>query len=139
MNIFIMKHAKYIASLLVFFVGVTYGLFLWVLDDVCVNQIHKEYPSPENKVKAVVFKRDCGPSIGLATHISILFFDEKLEAQGGDVFVINGAPESVAPNLHWTNEYRLNVLHTLDGSEVKAESEWGWTYPRVVTYHKHQK
>ncbi len=63
-------------------------LILYILgcDGMCANEVLQEIPSPDNKLKAVVFQRDCGATTGFSTQMTILKTDEKLQNTSGDVF-----------------------------------------------------
>lgn len=52
----------------------------------CGNEVLQEIPSPDNKLKAVVFQRDCGATTGFSTQLTILKINEKLQNTRGDVF-----------------------------------------------------
>lgn len=43
-----------------------------MFDDICGNKIIQEIPSPNRKLKAVIFTRDCGATTGFSTQISLL-------------------------------------------------------------------
>ena len=63
--------------------------------DPCRNRLLASVPSPDGRVKAVVFERDCGATTAVSTHVSILrSTDEVPERPGapwpaevGNVFV----------------------------------------------------
>jgi len=52
----------------------------------CGNQVLQEIPSPDKKLKAVVFQRDCGATTGFSTQLSIIKANEKLPNSKGNVF-----------------------------------------------------
>ena len=56
----------------------------------CGNEIGYEEYSPDRKLKAVVFKRDCGATTGFSTQVSLLGSAEKLRDEGGNVFIADG-------------------------------------------------
>ena len=55
-------------------------------DDMCGNAMIAEYPSPNGKLKAVVFERNCGATTGFSTQVSVLQSTDPLENEGGNVF-----------------------------------------------------
>ena len=85
-------------------------LALWScgLGDMCGNEIVKEVYSPGKKVKAIVFKRDCGATTGTSNHLSILNADMALENQEGNTFVVD---EGEIINIYWENERQLIVYY----------------------------
>jgi hypothetical protein len=100
----------------------------------CGNYIFKEYISPNKKLKAVVFQRDCGATTGFSTQISILGVGKKLKNKGGNIFVVDGHPDQVAPRLDWQNNNELIIYKLLDGSEYKSEKKWGFLNPVNIVY-----
>jgi len=63
--------------------------------DMCGNDVYRGYPSPNGKLKAVVFERDCGATSPFSTQVSILGRDERLENVPGNAFV--GSDAGSAP------------------------------------------
>lgn len=49
---------------------------------VCQNEVIRESLSPDGKVKAVLFHRDCGPPTGSSSQVSILAASESTTAKG---------------------------------------------------------
>ena len=70
---------------------ITITCIVWAVGcGLCGNEIgHEEY-SPDRKLKAVVFKRDCGATTGFSTQVSLLGSAEKLRDEGGNVFIADG-------------------------------------------------
>ena len=52
----------------------------------CGNELLREVASPDGKMKAVVFQRDCAATTGFITQVSVLSKDEKLPNESGNVF-----------------------------------------------------
>ena len=105
--------------------------FLYTAGDMCGNYPHKEYFSPNKKYKAVVFQRDCGATTGFSTQISIIKASESLINESGNIYIIKGHPEKVAPSLIWRSNSELQINRPLSGKEFHAVSKWGWL---KVTY-----
>jgi hypothetical protein len=83
------------------------------LSDLCGNEVIQETQSPNKKLKAVIFSRDCGATTGTSTQLSILKADEELINEGGNTFVINEG-ESPGPNrleikIEWNNNSQVTV------------------------------
>lgn len=110
------------------------GVFLCATSDMCGNYPHKEYLSPNKDYKAVVFQRDCGATTGFSTQISIIAAGDELDNEGGNIYVIKGHPEDVAPSLIWRSNSQLQINRPLNGKEYHAESEWGLLNKVKVTY-----
>lgn len=78
------------------------------ISDTCGNDIFGEYPSPNGKLKAVVFERDCGATTPFSTQVSLIERDQKLENVPGNAFI--GSDDGRAP---------VTSHHTMDEFEVK--------------------
>ena len=85
----------------------------------CQNELLKEVRSPDGKLKAAVFQRDCGATTGFSTQISILPADEKLLDKSGNIFVADtdhgkapsGAGSGPKVEVRWVNENELLIRH----------------------------
>jgi len=108
---------------------------MYLADGMCGNKIYKEYLSPDQLFKAVVFQRDCGTTTGFQTHISILDSKEILANEGGNIFIIRGRPDDVAPLLKWTGHKVLHIKHTLNGDEIKSKSKFGYFQSVKIIYN----
>ena len=128
------KMAIGIVVLLAIPVGFVALLFFNSADMMCGNYVHEEYLSPQKHHKAVVFQRDCGATTGFSTQISIISGGETLGNGGGNIYVIAGHPEKVAPNIEWLSDDKLLIKRALNGSEYKAKTSWGWFTKIGVEY-----
>jgi hypothetical protein len=81
----------------------------------CSNSIKREVLSPNGKMKAVIFGRDCGATVGFNTQVSVLPSSSKLPNDGGNVFVADGGsgkePAGPAVSVSWTNDSELLVTY----------------------------
>lgn len=97
------------------------GLYIFAqsLSDLCGNVVLAEYPSPNKKLKAVIFQRDCGATTGFSTQVSILQSTSALENEGGNIFVADtnhgaapadqgGGPEVY---VNWLSDTHLQIQH----------------------------
>lgn len=89
----------------------------------CENNVHQEYISPDNTLKAVVFERNCGGD-KFSTQISIIGSFESLGEEAGDVLILNGRAMQVAPKIKWNHAAELTVYHRLTGEEYKVQKNW---------------
>jgi hypothetical protein len=69
-------------------------------------------------MKAVVFKRGCGATVGFNTQVSVLSAEAALPNTEGNVLVIDGA---VPLDLHWESDYSLQIAGTLSSRIFKQE------------------
>lgn len=106
-------------------------LFVQSLSDLCGNVVLTEYPSPNHKLKVVIFLRDCGATSGFSTQVSILPSASALENEGGNIFVAD-TNHGVAPagqgggldvQVHWLSDTRLQIQHHQLARIVLAETE----------------
>src|SRR5688572_31763376 len=76
--------------------------FLFLLQGcgLCSNDEVGRFASPDSKLEAVVFQRDCGATTGFSTQVSIVLKGSPLPDQGGNVFVAD-ADHGRAPSASW--------------------------------------
>lgn len=110
------------------------GLIFWFVGDICGNHLHKEYSSPEKSYKAVIFQRDCGATTGFSTQISIISAEQELGNAKGNIYIIDGHPDDVAPTIKWLSESTLLISRPLNGTEYKSKTSWGWFNKIKVEY-----
>jgi hypothetical protein len=80
-------------SLVVVAVLVSGYFFLRRLGDgMCGNYIVAQLQSPDAKLKAVLFQRDCGATTDFSTQVSILDSRDSLRNDAGNVFVAEAGP-----------------------------------------------
>jgi hypothetical protein len=94
----------------------------WVissLEELCGNAPISETPSPNGKMKVVVFQRDCGATTGFSTQVSILPIAQSLPKESGNVFTSDtdhgkapsgpkGGPEV---RIQWRGDKVVSVAH----------------------------
>ncbi len=68
--------------------------------DICSNKIVNTLFSSNKEYKAVVFRRDFGATTGFSTEISIIKSDQKLENNGGNIFIAD-TDSGNAPSAYW--------------------------------------
>jgi len=89
------------------------------LTDDCVNEILRIHYSPSKQLKAVVFERECGATIGFSTQISIMPANSDLPNEGGNVFVADtdhgksssGPGGGPSVEVEWKGESSLNIAY----------------------------
>jgi|RhiMethySRZTD1v2_1073278.scaffolds.fasta_scaffold319162_2 hypothetical protein len=85
----------------------------------CVNEILRIHYSPSKQLKAVVFERECGATIGFSTQISIMPANSDLPNEGGNVFVADtdhgksssGPGGGPSVEVEWKGESSLNIAY----------------------------
>ena len=95
----------------------------------CTNIIHREIPAPNGKMKAVIFDRDCGATVGFNTQVSVLPSGAKLPDDGGNVFVADGGHGNGTSgpyvSVSWTSDGELLVTYDKDARVFHNESSVG--------------
>lgn len=105
-------------------------LLLSACGGVCANQTVMRQQSPDAKLDAILFQRDCGATTGISTQISIVAKD--MEALGsGNVFVADadhgfartgewGGPWTV---INWNSNTELRVQYAQGTRVFRQERE----------------
>jgi hypothetical protein len=107
----------------------------------CGNALVKEVRSPNGKMKAVIFQRDCGATTGFSTQVSLLSSNKSLPNEGGNLFVATtdhgnapaGAWGGPIVELLWTDDANLLLRYdkraglskreeSLDGVNIRYET-----------------
>ena len=92
------------------------GIGLYALDSLfsgmCGNETFNEAISSDGGLKAVVFQRDCGATTGFSTQISLIAPMDKLENDGGNIFIVDGHPNERKIEMVWINPKRLLIKNT---------------------------
>jgi hypothetical protein len=110
---------------------VVIGAFWFFAPDMCGNKIISEFPSPERKLKVVVFQRDCVATTGFSTQASILRMNEVLENEAGNLFT-SDANHGAAPSgpgggpalaVLWQSENSVALSFHPNARVFKRESE----------------
>ncbi len=77
----------------------------------CTNEILNEIPSPDGKLKAVVFLRSCASADSVTTNVSIFGKSEKPPNQSGNSFIAQGVPPL---SIRWTDPTELLIEEPKD-------------------------
>ena len=112
------KVAAGAAVLLVILVGAVISRLAGLTKDLCGNVELARAMSPDGKLKAVTFQRDCGATTGFSTHVSLLAADEALENEGGNIF----AADIVQVRLHWLSNTHLRIEYLEPARVFRKES-----------------
>lgn len=103
-------------------------------DDSCGNTIHAVHLSPDQSQQAVVFERSCGATTGFSTQVSVINSQQALPNNKGNIYIIAGHPQQVAPDIAWLADDKLLIKRPLTGAEFKAATHFGWRHPIEVVY-----
>lgn len=116
---------------LVWIIGVVATIFVasqaflyFAFSDICGNEIWAEYNSADGELRAVIFERNCGGTTGFSTQVSILEVDNALPNEGGNIYVVDGRPDAVAPTISWLNDDVLRVTRSAHPPEYLAADTW---------------
>jgi len=94
----------------------------------CNNDEVLRVSSPDAKLEAVVFQRDCGATTGFSTQISIVAKGTSLANGGGNLYVAD-TDHGKAPAANWGGP-QVDVVWT-DNRTVKVV-----THPDARVFHK---
>lgn len=112
------------------------GLIFVLFSGMCGNEIYGEYPSPNGRLKAVVFQRDCGATTGFSTQISILKSNATLANKRGNIFISAGHPRDTSPIVTWLSDSELEISKNRALKVYKAKEAWGWFWEKVKVRYK---
>jgi hypothetical protein len=100
----------------------------------CENDRVHEFVSPDNNLKAVLFRRSCGATTPFSTHISVLNRWQSLsDADAGNVYVQDHSDEFPdAVSVRWEGSRKLIVER-----QVSADSFTERTQFLVLPFFQH--
>lgn len=101
------------------------------LGGLCGNTILAEALSPDQRHKAVVFRRDCGATTGFSTQVSVIGAQEALPHASGNVFTADdnrGAVPTSAPGgpmvqVRWASDVSLVVSYSVGARAYVQEAQ----------------
>ncbi len=105
------------------FTPVVLAVLLSACSDLCQNTALSNTPSPDSRLHAVVFVRDCGATTDYSTQISI-GRNPDLPGGGGNVFIADGGSASAPPTDHggpWAEVVWQGSRHLLVRYDSMAE------------------
>jgi hypothetical protein len=88
-------------------------------DAVCENEVSETSHSPSGNMKAVVFNRGCGATVGFNTQVSVLAAGADLPNDGGNVLIVDDA---VPLKLEWRSDQALRITERFETRVFKQES-----------------
>lgn len=100
------------------------------LGGLCGNKVLAEAVSPDQRLKGVVFQRDCGATTGFSTQVSIIGAQDALPNASGNVFTADdnrgAVPTSAAGGpvvqVRWASGRALVITHHA-GARVFTQKE----------------
>ena len=91
------------------------------MPDPCANAQISEAVSPNGKLEAVAFRRDCGATTKETVQISILPAKKALPNAAGNVFVASGEPLIV---VRWISDTHLSISGGGASGAFKADKSF---------------
>jgi hypothetical protein len=85
----------------------------------CENEVSQTLPSPSGAMKAVVFHRACGATVGFNTQISIVPSNQRLPDDSGNAMIIDS---DVPLTVHWNSDSVLRVSGVTNAQVFKQET-----------------
>jgi hypothetical protein len=92
------------------------------MPDPCANAQVSETISPDGKLKAVTFRRDCGATTKETVQVSVLPAKKRLPNEAGNVFVASGEPLIV---VRWISDRHLSISGGGVSGAFKADKSFG--------------
>jgi hypothetical protein len=92
------------------------------MPDLCANAQISDAASPDGKLKAVTFRRDCGATTKYSVQVWIIPAKKPLPNGGGNVFVASGEPNIV---VRWIDDRHLSISGGGSLGAFKAEKSFG--------------
>lgn len=118
-----------------------YGAYNYLFGDLCQNEIKRQVKSPDDKLKAVVFSRDCGATASPSAQVSIINAEEQLPNESGNIFVIDddhSEAVSLDVSIRWTGNRRVEIRHDRSARVFSAKKFFQvqrfpfWQHEQVV-------
>ena len=99
----------------------------------CENTPLSEVPSPDGRLKLVIFERSCGATTDFTTQASLSDRHGKPDDEAGNIFIADAdhgrAPRAAhgGPELHalWLDETTLQLTHDARARVFQARAELG--------------
>lgn len=107
-----LKIVLIIAAGFIFLIGTGFFVLDRSFSDMCGNEVFQELNSPDARLKAVIFQRDCGATTGFSTQISLIAANTKLPNETGNLFAVTGHPKETNIEMHWITPNQLVIQHT---------------------------
>jgi hypothetical protein len=87
--------------------------------DMCGNDVVMETKSPNGKLKAVIFERNCGATTGFSTQVSVIPSNSDLPSERGNVFSADdnhhtvdvGGKGTMDVKLIWESDNSLRIIY----------------------------
>ena len=103
-------------------ITLSFSILLAACGNQCENEVLSSAVAPSGRIKAVVFQRGCGATVGANTQVSILPAQEALPNESGNVLIADGLQ---TPILFWRSDSQLEI-HTASSEQTfKRETSFG--------------
>lgn len=86
----------------------------------CENEVIHSVPAPSGRLKAVVFHRGCGATVGINTQVSIVEARRELPDDGGNVLIVDDEAHLA---LQWMSDTTIAISGVPAHQCVKKEVE----------------
>ena len=104
-----------------------YAAYNYLFGDLCQNEIKRQIKSPDGKLKAVVFSRDCGATASPSTQVSLLKAEEQLPNEAGNIFVIDDDHSdavSLDVSVRWDGDRKMEIRHDRNARVFTAKKSF---------------
>jgi hypothetical protein len=79
-----------------------------LLDGICGNAVIREVLSPDHRIKAVIFQRNCGATTSFSTQVSLLPAQGTLPNHSGNIFVTDDINDI---SVRWLSVTQLKIIY----------------------------
>ncbi|HKW00131.1 MAG TPA: hypothetical protein VJN96_09910 [Vicinamibacterales bacterium] len=108
----------------------------------CGNEKLAEYPSPDGKLKVIVFERDCGATTSFSTQASIVPTRAGMPGGSGNLFIADADHGSAPPGdgggpelrVRWIDEQTVELAHHALARVFKSEPTLGGVRATFTTF-----
>jgi hypothetical protein len=109
----------------------------WIFSGICANEVRRTVLSPDGKLKAVAFRRDCGATTAYSYQLSVIPAGQDLPNWGWNVYSGEAAENG---KFHWKGPRTL-VVESNDPGRLFVRSvdvQTGWFQHETVRVEYHR-
>jgi hypothetical protein len=95
---------------------------MWFANVLCADRVFSEVPSPDGRVIATLFERDCGATTNFVTSVSLRASSKPFNRKRqGSVAQAKG-PQCIS--VRWRDNRHLAVTISKDAQVYKQDNDW---------------
>lgn len=101
-------------------IGAYLRIGIYMLNNLCVNNVEQTLYSPEGKYKVVVFVRDCGATTDFSKQVSVIPSHDELNNDGGNFLIFRGEPQL---SIEWATDTDFFVAFVQGSDKIVGHLE----------------